>query len=102
MVLGMVVGLVIALPLFPIIMELFLVLFVAHIPIVHVCRRCCLWVQIFSDKAMSCGVVCLNGVGGCGWPISSRSRLVGMAWRVLMKRAPILAVAAEDITFLMI
>ena len=42
------------------------------------------------------------GVGGCTCSNSSTVTLAGMACRELMKRAPISASAAEDITFLMI
>ena len=40
-----------------------------------------------------------TGVGGCLCPISLTVFLAGMAWRELMKRAPILASAAEVMTF---
>ena len=42
------------------------------------------------------------GVGGCLWPISSRSLLTGMACLEFKKRAQILASAAEIMTLFMI
>ena len=42
------------------------------------------------------------GVGGCGWPISSRQMRRGMASLAERKAEPISASAAELITFFMI
>ena len=55
---------------------------------------CIFWVT--KPKAVVLSVC--TGVGGCLCPISSRSRLVGMACRVLMKSAAISASAADVIT----
>ena len=42
------------------------------------------------------------GVGGWTWPISSAVMRAGMACHALMNKAPILALAADDVTDLMI
>ena len=42
------------------------------------------------------------GVGGCLWPISLRMARMYTASRAMMYKAPSLALAADDITFLMI
>ena len=63
-VLGLVVGCIVAFPLFPVIGELFLVLFLEHVPVVHIYRLGRFWIKIFRDEAMSCRVICLDWGGG--------------------------------------
>ena len=42
-----------------------------------------------------------TGVGGCGWPISSRIFLSSTPFRAFVYRDPISASAADDMTALM-
>ena len=63
-----------------------------------VCFGCIVFVTTLSAVKLSIWIE----VGGCGWPISSRSCLWGIAARELMYSAPSSASAADDMTALMI
>ena len=67
-VLGLVVSCIVALSFFPVIGELFLVLFFAHVPVVHVDRFGRLWIEIFCYKSVGCSVVRLDRRGWLWMP----------------------------------
>ena len=61
--LGLIIRIVITLALFPIILELFLVHFIPHVPIIHINGFGGLGIQIFCYKTVGRCVICLDWSG---------------------------------------
>ena len=60
--------------------------------------ECLSFIDVLA-KATAAVLSTLMGVGGCGWPISSRATLIGQALRAVRKTPPTYASIAELMTF---